>query len=76
MDMPKWIGETPQVFDPTQRTTGNRGKLGVEEVALPTDEHTNELVSDKWSAVKTYIEVTYMYTCIYMHMITILKRRP
>lgn len=44
----------------------------MEEVAFPREEHTDELTSDKWSALKTYIELTYMYACIHMHMITML----
>lgn len=65
-------GETPQVLDHTQRSIGNWGKLEMEEVAFPREEYTDELASDKWSALKTYIELTYMYACTHMHMITML----
>lgn len=45
-------------LNPTQRTAGHRGKIWMKGVALPRKEHTHWLSSTKWSALKTYIQVT------------------
>lgn len=49
MDMPNYTGK---ILNPTQRTTGNQGKLGAGEVVLPKEEHTNWFSSDEWSVLK------------------------
>lgn len=52
-------GEKPTRPQPYTRTEGNWGRLGTGEMALPMEEHTNELSSVIQSALKTYIQVTY-----------------
>lgn len=59
--------ESPRGLNPTQRTTHNSGSMSWINV-LPTEEHT------KWSAQKTYIQVTSCRLCrfylgICMHIV-------
>ena len=58
MNMAKWMGKRPQGLNPTKNTVDDRGKLGVEEVVLPREEHTNWLSTDKNSSLKAYMKVT------------------
>lgn len=52
------MGQSPQGFSPTQRTTSNRGKLRVREVVPSREKHTKWLPSAKQSAQNTYVQVT------------------
>ena len=54
-ELPARMGERPQGLNPTQGATGKAGSV---KVVLPSDKYTNWLFSVKWSALKTYIQVT------------------
>lgn len=43
---------------PQQRTIGNKAMFGAGEIILPMEEHTNQLFSTKWSALKTCVKMT------------------
>lgn len=66
MDMVMWTRKLPQRHNPTQRTISNCGKLGVGEMVLSREEHTNWLSSAKWSALKTYIVTLYELSRMYL----------
>ena len=48
VDVARWMWKTHENSSLYKKTTGNGGKLGAGEVALPRREHTNWLPSDKW----------------------------
>ena len=83
MDLPNWMGKSPQGLNPMERTVGNRGKVGVGEVVLPSKGHTNWLSSVKWSALKPNIQVT-LYTlnklclrmCVDPYIAQAITKRP
>lgn len=43
---------------PYKGAIGNQGKLGAGLPVFPTEKHVNWLSGAKWSALKTYIQVT------------------
>lgn len=48
----KLDGGKPGSLIPTQRTTGDQGKLGVREVVIPREEYTRLISGAKRSALK------------------------
>lgn len=58
LNMTNSTGKSPQGLTPTQRTIGNSAKLGVGEVALTREKHTNWLPNASWAALKIHMQVT------------------
>lgn len=70
MDRLKWTEKSPLCLKSMQRTTGTWGKLGARDVIFLSEEHTNQLPSAKWSALKRYI-LNRLYLriyCVYIYM--------
>lgn len=57
MGMPTWRRKIPWGLSPTQRTIDKWGKLGGGEVVFFKEVHTHNQSSDKWPALKTYVQV-------------------
>lgn len=75
INKPKWTGEIPSGHNPTQRTRGYKGMLGVREIVLSVEEHIDWLSNTKWSALKKMhrsiiLQVVFRDMCIHLYILT------
>ena len=62
MDLPNWMGKSPQGLNPMERTVGNRGKVGVVEVVLPSKGISQLVVQCQMVSLETKHTSNIVYT--------------